>query len=362
MKVAVITMHSVYNYGSQLQVLATQEKLKQYFKEVEFIDYRREDTYGKGLIKTFAKGSIVRYIAFIPTYIKWQKLFKRFQKKYLKISNEKYLKLDDFNNFHDKYDIYITGSDQVWNTGWNNGILPPYYLSFVKNKPKYSYSASFGLNRLDKHEIPKIKEYLSEYKRISVREETGLNILKKQLKIDNAERILDPTLVMPKQFWEKYSKKNKIKGKYILVYNLNNNKEFDNYAKKLEEKSGIRVYRFCTRYDQLIKYGRPIIIPEVTDFITLIKDAEYVLTDSFHATAFAINMHTHPICIYPKKYSNRLSDFLKLVKCESKCKVESYNDFSILEEKIDYKKTDEILEKERVKVDIYLQKILEDIK
>lgn len=361
MKTAVITMHSVYNYGTQLQALATQEKLKEFFGDIEFIDYKRNDTYGKGLRKLYSKGNPIRYIAFLPTYIRWNKVFKGFQKEYLNLSNKEYLNLEDFNNFDDKYDLYFTGSDQVWNSGWNKGILPPYYLSFVKNKPKYAYSASFGIDKIPNDEIKEVKEYLSKYKRISVREETGLKILDNQLGIKNAIRILDPTLVMPKSFWDKYKTKSKIKEQYILVYNLNNNSDFDNYAKKLEEKTGIKVYRFCTRYDQIRKFGKSLLIPNVIDFITLISNAEYVLTDSFHATAFAINMHVHPICIYPEKYSNRLSDFLKLVECEDSCKVNNYDDFSTIDKSIDYKNTDSILDKERIKVDEFLTSIREEL-
>ena len=361
MKASFITMHSVYNYGSQLQTLATQEKLKDFFDEVEIIDYRRKDTYGFGLIKSFAKGNPIRSIAFMPTYFKWMNIFPSFQKKYLNVTKKKYLKDSDFDNYEEDSDIYITGSDQVWNTGWNNGILPPYYLSFVKSKPKFAYSASFGLDKLDNKDIDIVKEYLSKYKKISVREESGLKIINNQLKLNNAINVIDPTLVMDKKFWDKYSTNRKINEKYILVYNLNNNPDFDNYAKKLEEKTGIKVYRFCTRYDQIRKYGKSLIIPKVLDFISLIEGAEYVLTDSFHATAFSINMHTHPICIYPKKYSNRISDFLRLVGCEDACKVKNYNDFSILNTKIDFENTDKILNKERKKVDEFLKQIKKEI-
>lgn len=361
MKVGVITMHSVYNYGTQLQLLATQEKLKEYFDDVEFIDYRRENTYGKGLIKEYSKKNIIRFLAFMPTYYKWNKVFTGFQNKYLNITKKQY-KDDNIESLNDKYDLFITGSDQVWNTGWNNGIIGPYYLNFVNNKPKYSYSSSFGIDKLNKDNIKEIKDYLSKYKRISVREKTGVKILKNQLKINNAIQILDPTLAYSKDFWKKYSTKRKIKEKYILVYNLNNNKDFDEYVKKAEKETGIKAYRFCTRYDQIRKPGKPLIIPDVLEFISLIENAEYVITDSFHATAFSINMHTHPICIYPKKYSNRLSDFLDLLNIEKNCKVTNKYDMSVFNKTIDYKKTDKVLNEERKKINDYLQLIKEDLK
>lgn len=362
-KVGIITMHSVCNYGTQLQAFATQEKMKKYFGDnIEFIDFKRENTYGKGLKKEYSKGNFMRLLAFLPTYYKWKKVFGKFQKKYLNISKESYLNINDFKNFNEKYDIYFSGSDQVWNTGWNNGIIPPYYLSFAPdNKPKYAYASSFGLVELNKNDIPVVKKYLSKYRKISVREQSGLDIINNQLNLNNAIRIIDPTLVMDKKFWSQYETKNKIKEKYILIYNLKSNDEFENYAKKLSKETGFKLYRFCTRYDQMLKIGKPIIIPDIFEFITLIDNAEYVLTDSFHATAFSINMHTKPICIYPKKYSSRLNDFLKLVNSEEKCHVKNLNDFSIAKKDLDYEDIDKILDVEREKVDKFLTEIKQEV-
>ena len=196
MKAAVITMHSVCNYGTQLQAYATQEKLKQYFDEVEFIDYRREDTYGIGLLKTYTKGNILKAPAILPTLIYWRHNFGGFRKKYLNINEKKYLKLEDFEQFDDFADIYFSGSDQVWNTGWNNGILPPLYLSFVPdNKPRYSYSSSFGKSKLDEEYLEETKKYLDKFEKITVREDSGVDILKNQLVRVEAEAI--------NQFYEK---------------------------------------------------------------------------------------------------------------------------------------------------------------
>lgn len=360
MKVGIITLHSVANYGTQLQAFATQEKLKQYFDEVEFIDYRRSNTYGKELLNTFTNGNPIKTIIIKPTLNKWRKVFGNFQKEYLNIGKEVYLDNSDFDKFNDKYDIYFSGSDQVWNTGWNNGIIPPLYLSFVPdNKPKYAYASSFGKTKLEENEIEDCKKYLQRFDKISVREESGLKILSEQIGIDDSIRILDPTLVMDKEFWKKYEPKNKIDGDYILIYNLNRSKEFDDYAKKLAKKTGYKIYRFCTRYDQLLRNGKSLLIPEILDFVTLVDNAKIVLTDSFHATAFSFNMNTEPICIYPQNYSSRLSDFLKLVDSEQRHAVD-YNDFDVINRHVDFDKVNSILEKEREKVNKFLEEIVKE--
>ena len=358
MKAAVITLHSVANYGTQLQALATQEKLKQYFDEVIFIDYRRPDTYGKGLLQTFTKGNMLKAPFILPTLFYWKKIFGNFQKEYLNLTKEKYLNDKDFENFNDCADIYFSGSDQVCNTGWNKGVIPFFYLSFVpNNKPKYAYASSFGKDKLSQKEIDKSKKYLKQYSAISVREQSGVDILKNQYKINNAIQIIDPTLALAPDFWRKIAPKSKIKEKYILIYNLNRSKEFDEYAQELSKKTGLKLYRFCTRFDQILRNGKSLVIPQVLDFITLIDNATYVLTDSFHATAFSMNMNTEPICVYPKEYSKRISDFLELVQ-SSERHIKDYNDFDILNKHVDFAKVNKILDEERKKVDKFLQEIV----
>jgi hypothetical protein len=234
------------------------------------------------------------------------------------------------------------------------------YLNFIKNKPKYAYAASFGKKKLDKNEISDSIDYINEFKFITVREKSGIDILKNQYNYDNCDMIIDPTLVMSANFWRKYKTNNKIKEKYILVYNLNRSKEFDEYAKKLSSETGLPVYRFCTRFDQILRYGKSILIPEVFDFITLIDDAEVVLTDSFHATAFSMNLNTEPICIYPNSYSGRLSEFLDLVDASDR-HAKDFNDLDVINRKTDFNKVNEILNQERKKVDEYLNRVVEEI-
>ncbi len=360
MKAAVITLHSVCNYGTQLQAYATQEKLKQYFDDVVFIDYKRPDTYGVKLLKTFTKGNILKAPVILPTILYWKRNFGGFQKRYLNLTHKKYLSLEDFDNFEDVADIYFSGSDQVWNTGWNNGIIPPMYLSFLDDsKPRYSYSSSFGTSVLEDKYIEETKKYLKKYKMISVREESGVKIVKDQLKIQNCIRIVDPTLALEPEFWRKIAPKQKIKGDYILIYNLNRSKEFDDYAEKLSKKTGMKLYRFCTRLDQIFRNGKSLVMPEILEFITLVDNAKFVLTDSFHATAFSINLNTEPICIYPNNYSGRLSSFLELVESTQR-HVRDYDDFDIINRNTDFAKVNKILNKEREKVDDFLSKIVKE--
>lgn len=363
MKVSILTLHAVSNYGTQLQAYASQEKLKEYFDEVELIDYKRKDTYGKELINNFAKGNPIKKIAIYPTIVKWRRVFGKFQKQYLYLTKQKYLDEKDFKNFILDSDAYVSGSDQIWNSGWNRGVIPELYLSFVpKDKFKFTFSSSFGNIRVTEEEISLTKKYIDEYDCISVREESGLKILEEQYRYKNAIRLVDPTLAYNGDYWRNFSKDSnkKINEKYILIYNLNRSKDFDIFAKKIAQKTGLKVYRFCTRYDQIFRYGKSLLIPEIKDFVSLVDNAEFVLTDSFHAVAFSINLNTMPICIYPNNYSGRIAEFLKLINCEQ-LHVKNYDDLDVLNRKINYEKTNNILDSERLKIDNYLKKVKETI-
>ena len=361
MKVSILTLHSVCNYGTQLQSYATQEKFKEYFDEVDFIDYRRSDTYGLGLINTFSKGNFLRALAILPTIAYWKFIFGGFQKNNLHFWKKRHLNDITINNVELDSDACIVGSDQVWNSGWNKGIIPAMYLGFVPfDIPKYSYSSSFGREKLPLDEVEGSKKYLKEFRMLSVREQSGVNILKEQFGCFNVEKIIDPTLIMTADFWRKKTGKRKIKEKYILIYNLNRSKEFDEYAKQISNITGYKLYRFCTRFDQIFRNGKSLVIPKIFDFINYVDNAEYVITDSFHATAFSMNLNTQPICVYPNEYSNRLSEFLKLVDAEE-CRATSYSDFEVINRKPCFSRVNDILNQERKKADDYLTRIKEDI-
>lgn len=365
MKASVLTLHTVANYGTQLQALATQEKLQHYFDCVEFIDYRRNDTYGLGLLRTFSKGNILKCLAVIPTFIRWKFVFGKFQKKYLNISSRKYLSEEDLQKFSDDADVYFSGSDQVWNSGWNGGIIPAFYLSFISSeKPKYAFCSSFGRTKLDDKEVEDTKNFIKQFRYISVREESGRTIIKTQYGYNNCTRLVDPTLSLEADYWRSICKKSKrIKEKYILIYNLNRSRSFDKYAKEIAKRVGLPLYRFCTRYDQIFRNGKSLVIPEIEDFICLIDNAELVITDSFHATAFSMNLNTEVVCVYPSTYSGRISEFLKLVKAEQRHS-NSYEDFEILQpdRKTDFYQVNQILNKERRRTEQFLLHVAEEVR
>lgn len=345
--VGIITLHRVVNYGSVLQTYALQEIIKQKGYNVEVIDYYPERLTQLGMLKRiknkgekYKKNFIIRNIAriiIIPSYIIRFNTFFSFLNKYINMSKKTYKDEESINKEKFDYDIYCTGSDQVWNSGWNEKIDHPYFLTFAPdNKKKIAYAASFGKKTLDNFEIKETKSMLKRYDDISVREKSGVDIVK-SFGINNVVNVVDPTLLLSGDDWRKISS-NKYKGKkYILVYNLNRNKKIDNYAKKLSRKTGLKIIYLSYQLHEFYKKGKMICNPKVEDFISLIDNATYVISDSFHATAFSLNLNTQFIIVYPGKYSTRLQSILELLNLENRV-AKNDEDFSILNKDIDFKK------------------------
>lgn len=370
-KVTVITLQNVRNYGSVLQALATQQVFKQLGCEIDFINYNKngKDSY---LSRTFSytkgKGTLAKIIypfILIPSFIKEDIVFKKFIRTHLNQQEKEYCCIEDFKDFPITSDIYCTGSDQTWNSGWNNGILPELFLKFVPdNVRKISYAASIGKNKLDDWEVEETKALLSRFQYISVRETSAKDIVEKQLGLPSATHVLDPTLQVNKEYWmsvlsNTYESKYE-KGKYVLIYQLNTNPDFDRYAKEFAKRKGWKLVRFCVRHYQGLRCGKAELIPNVEDFIGLIANAGCVITDSFHATAFSCNMNTPMICIYPNDYSSRLASILKLVGLENR-HLTNYNDFSFVDEtEIDFTHVNEVLERERLVGWEFLKKAIEN--
>ena len=369
-KVTVITLQNVRNYGSVLQAVATQKVFEDLGCQVDFINYVKDGLLSSKYqrIKLWVEKrnifqKVIYGILLYPTFVREDRMFPRSLNQYLNQQDKVYGTEESFKKFKIDSDIYCTGSDQVWNSGWNGGILKPLFLSFVPdNVKKIAYSASFGKPHLDDWEKEETRLLLQRYSAISVREKSAVNICE-DLGLPSVTHVLDPTLQVNKDFWMSLLTESQRvrtdKGKYVLVYQLDSNREFDRYAKEFAKRKGWKLVRFCLRYDQIVRPGKSILIPEVTDFISLIANAGCVITDSFHGTAFCCNLNTPMICIYPNEFSSRLASLLQLTGLEQR-HLKEYNDFSYVEKtNVDFERVNSILNQERAKGVAFLKNALE---
>ena len=239
-------------------------------------------------------------------------------------------------------------TDQIWGKIGTVNYDEAYFLNFIKdrNKKCIAYSSSFGKEEIDLELKKNLPELLNKYDKILVREDTAKNIIEEQ-GFKNVEQVLDPTFLLDKSEWIELSKKAKNKyKKYVLVYQLHDNKEFDKYAKEFAKRANLKLLRISPSFYHIARSGKLLYLPTQFEFLSYFNNAEYILTDSFHATAFSLIFNKRFIDILPGKTSTRITSILRLAGLEERI-LNDYNDFSYIGKNVDFTRCNEILEKER---------------
>lgn len=356
MKVAVITRHAISNYGSLLQAYATQKAIEKIGCDCEVIDYIREDesyiNHEKTLLRkklNWCNNPIKRMIYLIlrqPESIASGKLFEKERRKYLKLTKN-YSSLEQLETECPRADLYMTGSDQVWGPTEDGSYDPAYCLSFTPNNAtRISYAASFGRADMSSE----VKEYysnnLKKYTAVTVREDSAV-ILAKSFGIA-AKQVLDPTLLLSADEWRMLESKKK-KEKYILIYQLHNDPKLGEYAKRVAKKKKLPLIRVSTHLHQIARPGTLIWNPNISEFLSYIDNAECLITDSFHGTAFAINLNTQFVEILPNNSTGtRNQSILRLTGLENRI-LQDLDDIGLPDNEIDYDPVNKIIVAEREK-------------
>lgn len=326
MKIKTITCHDVYNAGAGLQAYALSTYLSNLGHDVEIIDYkpdylskhysftRIDNRYNKPIIRELYL--LAKFPHRLKAYFsKRKKNYDNFKKNYLKVTSKQYISNDDLKNSLPQADIYIAGSDQIWNPNFPNGKDPAFYLNFVPDdKIKASYAASFSIDRIPDELKETIKNHIHRLDYVSVREKSGLNILN-SMDITDTYLVLDPVFLLSKSHWESITDSTVSKDKYVLVYDFDKSDVVKNVAEKIAKNKGIKIYSIFdnTYADKTFQYGGPL------DFISLIKNAEYIVSNSFHATAFSIIFEKQLFVINRKENLNsRMYDLTKSLGIENR--------------------------------------------
>lgn len=331
MKISIITFSRAKNYGGILQAYALYRYLADQGYECEFIDYilARSNIYDKKSYvdattcqsRFWGKNKLTKCVWSILIFNKIRAdygVFFNFIEQKAKFS-KRYFSLEELIKDPPIADVYITGSDQVWNTQFtkNEEIDLPFYLAFAKGK-KISYASSFGRDYIRPENEKTIKKYLSDYAHISVREPSGQMILEK-LGIDSTV-VLDPTLLCKASIWNEICSEKINEQDYILLYQVRFNKGLSDVAKELARKNGKKLITITmNRNDKRKITGKCVMTPTVKEWLSYIKNADAIITDSFHATVFSIlfkknfaaNVATR------KEMSGRISNLLKMLELDS---------------------------------------------
>ncbi|MBQ7940790.1 MAG: polysaccharide pyruvyl transferase family protein [Muribaculaceae bacterium] len=357
-KVSFITVHVGSNFGSVLQAIATSHLLKSIGYSAELINYIPE----RVSFRYYMKGALYNVKRFVwrlfnlPIFFINRKIYEDFLKKNCKVSSPIYSK-DDFSSKCPKADVYLTGSDQVWNSKHNQGIDIHYYFGGVEGT-KIAYASSFGTIMLLDEEHEQVKSLLNDYKAISVREKSALNILKTMGY--EAIQVLDPTFMLDKNKWKSFMSKRLVKEPYILMYlpyNIVDKSIIYKTARKIGHKYNLKVITFSWNYFIDIYADRTMRFCNPGDFLSLMYYAEYIITNSFHGTAFSINLNKQFWVYMPSIFGTRIKSIVDLCGLNNRM-LENEIDDSLIEEKIDYEPVNLILERERQIAIDYLKKTI----
>lgn len=330
MKIGILTYHFANNYGAALQAYSIYNSIKSMGHEVEFIDYQSEKQKSNNSVYLSCKKpiNILKNIARIPSAGKRKiknKKFDEFRKKTIKICNRKISDADTLITYaENNYDALVVGSDQIWNPKAPD--FEAVYFRVSKAKiPVYAYAGSLGFS--NEYHLADYKQDLLKFSAISVREDASVKILKNLDKNINSVGVLDPTLIVDKEIFEKYAGK-KNNEDYILCYYLGrkNIYKFKKCIESLSKKLGYKVYYINTNAG-LAACGKGVLNdcgPE--DFLSLIKNAKLVCTNSFHAVAISIRFKV-PFYTFENTLSidTRKRDILKRLDIEDRI----INDFDI---------------------------------
>ncbi len=333
MKAGVITFHSAHNFGASLQAWALQKVLKNYKIEASVINYHPsiiDDLYnplkGKyGFERRVAQFNLRRQN---PKSLERYKNYSRFIKKNFNL-------LGDFSTYEElkaanlKLDAYIVGSDQVWNSEHIGGFDPAYFLDFVEPGPlKISYAASIGRDFLLPVYHEEIKNSLKSFTSISVREKSAKKPVKALTKKE-VDVVLDPTLLLPREEYNEIKTIPNIKDKYIFVYMMEHNPDVVAFANKVSTATGLPIVQ--RRPNKIFKNEiASCYTSDPGDFLGLIENAEYVITNSFHGTVFSIIYETPFVSMLHSNTGSRTVDLLRSLNLESHLlnKPGDFDDFS----------------------------------
>ncbi len=347
-KIGIITLDGVYNYGNRLQNLAVQKIWEKEGFETETIIIKR----------SFLK-EVYRYAkCFLNNPLKTLKFIK-FNAKYI---NTKYV-FNKKGKMCDKkiseFSFFSVGSDQVWNPNLRKSDKDIYYLKFAPREKRIALSPSIAVESVPDLLKKSFVDGISGFDYVSVRETQGADLIRELTGLD-ATVLVDPTLALTRSEWEQMLSLKERRGEdYILLYFLGEvDKEFMDKVQKFALENNLKIKSAHIKNGLGEKNNF-----DPRDFVSLIKGARYMFTDSFHGVAFSIIFNTS---FYAFPRQNRENDVNTVAKSrltsilEKTALLERFvTEFPENPQTIDFEKTNALIEAEREKVYVFVKDALE---
>lgn len=351
MKVGILTFHDANNYGAALQAYGLQEAIRSLEIDVEIINYVQPYIVDKYRViridnsnpKRFFK-SIISTILHYKNFSMKEKKFNQFRNDFLKISNMKY----DNANTIKGYEIYVAGSDQIWNFKITN-YDTAFFLEFVNNSSlKVSYAASIGDRELNDNNKMFLKKYIGNFDYISIREESGIHALR-NLTDKELIHVLDPTLLLSRNKWGNICL-NKYRNKeYIFVYSVSASNKIVEIVNKIAHILSLEVFVLTDKLRVNVQNHKRCYGIGPIEFIDLVKNSKFVISDSFHGTAFSIIFEKNFVSVPNEVGGTRIKDLLKRLNLSNRVISNPDEINEHYELKVNYEVANKILELEKSK-------------
>lgn len=343
-KVGILTFHhSLDNYGAVLQTYSIYQLIKKLGYEPYIINFIPKDPSFKAKV-FFALKKILGF------------QFDLFRKKYIHNILKEVDNIDDLKELNNFLDYFVVGSDQVWRYRDNHTYLYKYFFDFVNDeKPKIAYAASFGIDQWHGNEevTQHVSKLLNRFHSVSVREESGVDICRNIMGVEGT-KVLDPTLVLDSTYFHEIANCTKLNNtspdSYIAYMFLDEPLNQEVYFRNLAAKNNLNFIKI--KGITISSKKRLYFLNSVSKWLFYIKNAEIVITDSFHCVAFSIIFRKKFICISNERTGvTRLKNLLELIGLESRLitSLSQINEDEIFANDINYDEVEKILEKERNK-------------
>lgn len=350
MKIKTITCHDVYNHGASLQAYALMKYLQMQGHDVKIIDYKPDylsNHYKLTVVSNpkwdrpfFKQLYLLLKLPGRILSLKRKKQFDLFRDTYLKITTQRYTSNEELKQNPPKADLFIAGSDQIWNTLFPNGKDAAFYLDFASaGSRKISYAASFATDRIYNNKESFVKNKIGRLDAVSVRESSALNLLN-QLSIKKGVQVVDPVFLLEISHWKSLIPIGH-NEKFILVYDFEENPLIKKVAQEIAQKQNCKIYTISPSKSSYAHcsyhYSGPL------EFLELVSKAEMVISNSFHGTAFAIIFKRDFLVVNRSEGINaRMQNLLNSLGIGERLIDENY-DFREIVKSINYTKVDSLL-------------------
>lgn len=327
-KVAIMTWYTYRNYGTVLQASALYHKVRELGYAVDLIKYMPRPGRSKKTVRSLQREVLSKAKAITNKAYSSEKHKKLFA-EYLEARVTETKECDsyvDLEGLTCEYDAFLCGSDQIWSP---LNFDEKYFLPFVSDSnKKIAYAPSFGTSKIDDPIIKeRISEHVNSFEHLSTRELQGAELIK-SMTGKAAKVVLDPTLLMTTDEWNAFAdtekKENRISGDYIICYFLGEYKKYMRYVRLLSKTMGIPYYVIPVKQKQKNAKGKIPFEVGPSEFVSLIKNATHVCTDSFHGLVFATNYEV-PFSVFKrfkdndlKNQNSRILSFLSLLSLENR--------------------------------------------